>query len=118
MDDVLKPGVVGIAGRWSTKLPSWIFAEAVAAPVGDIEGWIGENEVKLLVAELVLVEGALVVPLDVGVDPADGEVHPAQAPGRVVAFLAPDRNIANAPAVLLNKRSDWTNMPPEPQHGS
>ena len=40
---------------------------------------------------------------DLGVDPADGEVHLGQAPGRVVGLLAVDADVADAPGVRLDE---------------
>ena len=100
MEDVLEPGIVGIAGRRDAVAPADILAQALAAPVGDVEGGIGEDEVGLQVREGVLVEAALVVPADVGVDAPHGKVHPGQPPGGVVALLAVDGDVADAPAML------------------
>ena len=48
-------------------------------------------------------EAALVVPADVGVDAAHREVHLRKSPGRVVALLPVDRDVADATAVLLDE---------------
>ena len=57
VDDVLNPGVVGVAHRRRAVFPAGVFTEALAAPVGDIEGRIGEDEVGLEVLVQVAVEG-------------------------------------------------------------
>src|SRR5690606_32745104 len=101
--DVLQPGVVGVAYRWHAELPARVLAQAVAAPVGDVEGRVGEDVVEAQVAQFVLVEAALVVPADIGVDAAHGQVHLGQAPGGVVALLAIDGDVADAPAMLQHK---------------
>ena len=98
--DVLQPGVVGVADGRYAEGPARVFAQAVAAPVGDVEGRVGEDVVEAQVAQLVLVEAAFVVPADVGVDAAHGQVHLGQAPGGVVALLAVDGDVADAPAVF------------------
>ena len=59
---------------------------------------------NLQVLQFVLVEAALVVPADVGVDAAHGEVHLGQPPGGVVALLAVDGDVADAAAVALHER--------------
>src|SRR5690625_4587303 len=101
--DVLQPGVVGVAYRWHAELPARVFTQAVTAPVGNIKRRIGENIIKAQVAQLVLVEAALVVPADIGVDAAHGEVHFGQAPGGVVALLSVDGDVADAPAVFQHE---------------
>ena len=47
VDDVLHPGEVGVARRRHAVLPALVVAQALAAPVGDVEGRIGEDEVGL-----------------------------------------------------------------------
>src|SRR5690606_30090379 len=101
--DVLQPGVVGVTYRRHAELPARVFAQTVAAPVGDIKRRVGENIIKAQVAQLVLVEAAFVVPADIGVDAAHGEVHFGQAPSGVVALLAVDGDVADAPAVFQHE---------------
>src|SRR5690606_31198549 len=104
--DVLQPGVVGVAHGRHAELPARVLAQALAAPVGDVERRVGEDEVGLhgsavastLGRELVLVETALVVPEDPGVDAAHRQVHLAQAPAGVVALLPVDGDVADAAA--------------------
>src|SRR5690606_4670569 len=80
-----------------------VFTQAVTAPVGDIKRRVGENVIEAQVAQLVLVEAALVVPANIGVDAAHGEVHLGQTPGGVVALLAVDGDIADTPAMLQHE---------------
>src|SRR5690554_567587 len=100
---MLQPGVVGVAyGRYA-ELPARVFAQAVTAPVGDIKRRVGENVIEAQVTQFVLVEAALVVPANIGVDAAHGEVHLGQAPGGVVALLAVDGDVADATAMLQHE---------------
>ena len=117
-EDVLQPSIVCVADRRRAIFPAGILAQPFAAPVGDVERRIGEDIIEPQVFQLVLVEAALVVPSDVGVDAANREVHLAEPPRRVVALLTVDRDVADPAAVLSTNFSDCTNMPPEPQHGS
>src|SRR5690606_5680357 len=98
--DVLDPRIVGVAHGRYAELPAHVFAQALAAPVGDVERRVGEDEVELEVAQLVLVEAAFVVPADVGIDAAHRQVHLAQPPGGVVALLSVDGDVPDAAAVL------------------
>src|SRR5690606_2864393 len=43
--DVLQPGVVGVAHGRYAELPAHVVAQALAAPVGDVERRVGEDEV-------------------------------------------------------------------------
>ena len=56
MDEVLDPGVVGVADRGHAVLPAGIVPKPVAAPIGHIEGRIGQDEVGLQVLVQVAVE--------------------------------------------------------------
>ena len=47
VEDVLEPGVVGVADRRRAVFPAHVLAQPLAAPVGDVEGRIGEDEVGL-----------------------------------------------------------------------
>ena len=91
VDDVLHPGEVGVARRRHAVLPALVVAQALAAPVADVEGRIGEDEVGLEVGVAVVVEGVAVG--DLAVDAADGEVHLGQPPGGVVRLLAVDADV-------------------------
>ena len=91
MDDMLHPGKVGVSLGWSSVLPSLVLGEPLAAPVGDVEGGIGEDKVGLEVGMAVVVEAVALG--DLSLDAPDGEVHPGEPPGRVVRFLTVDRDI-------------------------
>src|SRR5881628_1997174 len=101
MDEVLHPGVVGIARGRGAIDPALVVLEQLAAPVAVIERWIGQNVVGLEVGMLVGVEGVAV--RDLCVDAADGEIHLGQAPGGVVGFLAVYRNVAELAAMGFDK---------------
>ena len=100
---MLHPGEVGVARRRRAVLPAHVVAQAVAAPVAHVERRVGEDEVGLEVLVQVVVEGVGVVRPEVALDPADGEVHLGQAPGRRVALLPVDGDVALAAAVLLHE---------------
>jgi len=99
MDEVLDPGEVGVAGRRHTKLPANVFFEAFTAPIAVIERRIGEEEIGFEVLVRVIVERALAVPGDVGLDATNGEVHLAEPPGGLIGFLAVDAEVGAASAV-------------------
>ena len=96
--------------------------QALAAPVADVEGRIGEDEVGLQVGVAVVVEGVAVG--DLAVDAADGEVHLRQPPGGVVGLLPVDGDVGRrcrrcrCRSWAPMNSSDCTNMPDEPQQGS
>jgi len=56
-DDVLDPGIVGVADRGDAVVPAAVVAECLAAPVADVEGGVGED----VVGAEVVVEGVGVV---------------------------------------------------------
>ena len=92
MDDVLHPGEVGVALGRRTVAPALVVGEPLAAPVGDVEGWVGQDEIGPEVGVAVVVEAVAVG--DLALDAADGEVHLRDPPGRVVRLLSPDRDVA------------------------
>ena len=57
MDHVLDPCKVGVAGGRHAEFPALVFSETVSAPIGDVEWWIGHNEVGLEIGVAVVVEG-------------------------------------------------------------
>ena len=67
-------------------------AQAVAAPIGDVEGWVGEDVVGLQVRVAVIVK--TVALFDLPLDAANREVHLGHAPRGVVGFLAVDGDVA------------------------
>ena len=79
------------------------FAQAIASPIRVVEGWIGKDEVKAEILQFIFVKAAFVVPPDVSVDPAHGEVHFSEPPGCVVRFLSVNRDIADPPAVRFDE---------------
>ena len=68
-----------------------VLGEPLAAPVGDVEGCIGQDEVGLEVGMAVAVEAVAVG--DLALDAADGQVHLGQSPGGVVGLLAVDGDV-------------------------
>ena len=128
MDDMLHPGEVGVALGRGAVLPALVFGQPFAAPVGDVEGRVGQDKVGLEVGVTVGVEGVTVG--DLALDAANSEVHLCQPPRRVVRLLAINRDVGpgalrDAPPPLplpdwwarMNS-TDCTNMPEEPQQGS
>ena len=118
---------LALPGGRRAELPALVVAQALAAPVGDVEGRVGEDEVGLQVGVAVVVEGVAVG--DLAVDAADGQVHLGEAPGGVVRLLAVDRDVrlrrpsASCPrpiplAWARMNSTDWTNIPEDPQQGS
>ena len=47
MVDVLEPSVVGVAHGRYAELPAGVLPQPVATPVGNVERWIGKDEVGL-----------------------------------------------------------------------
>ena len=90
VDHVLHPGEVGVAPGGRPEPPSLVLGQPLRTPVAHVEGRVGEDEVGLEVGVLVVVEGVAVG--DLARYPANREVHPGQPPGRVVRFLAVDRD--------------------------
>ena len=94
VDEVLHPGVVGVAGRRRAVLPALVVLQQIAAPVAVVERRVGEDVVGLEVRVQVAVEAVGVFLAEVAVDAANGEVHLGQPPGRVVRLLAVDADVA------------------------
>ena len=88
---MLHPGEVRVAHGRHAVLPALVVAQALAAPVGDVERRIREDEVGPEVRMAVVVEGVAVG--DLALDAADDEVHLGQPPGGVVELLTVDRDI-------------------------
>ena len=70
---MLHPGEVGVALGRDAVLPALVVGEPFAAPVGDVERWIGQDEIGLEVGMAVVVERVAVG--DLPIDASDGEVH-------------------------------------------
>jgi hypothetical protein len=56
MDNMLHPGEDGVAYGRLAELPAFIVAQAVAAPVGDVEGWVGEDEVGFEIGMAIVIK--------------------------------------------------------------
>ena len=124
VQEVLHPGEVGVARRRDAVLPSLVVSQTLSAPVGDVEGRIGEDVVGPQVGVPVVVEAVAV--LDLAHDATYRQIHPGHPPGGVVGLLAVDGDVAlgfapvcRCPLAWARMNStDCTNMPDEPQHGS
>ena len=94
---VLHPGEVGVAfGRYAV-FPTLVVGQAFAAPVGNVERGVGQDEVGFQVGVTVIVES--VAYFDLAVDAPDGQVHFGHAPSRIVGLLAEDGNVTRQTAV-------------------
>ena len=98
VDDVLHLGEVGVAHGRDAELPALVLAQTLAAPVGDVEGRVGEDEVGFEVGKAIVVKGVAL--LDAAFDAADGQVHLGQAPGGVVEFLAVNAELSPGAAAV------------------
>ena len=76
VDDMLHPSEVGIALRRCPVLPALVVLQTLAAPIGDIEWRIGENEVGLQVGMAVVVKAVAVGNL--ALNAPDRQVHLGQ----------------------------------------
>ena len=103
MDEVLDPGVVGVADGRVAVGPAAVAAEELAGPVADVEGRVGEDEVGLEIGVGVAEEGVGRRRAEVGLDAVDGEVHVGEAPGDGVGFLAEDGDVGLVAAVGLGE---------------
>jgi hypothetical protein len=101
--NMLELGIVDVADRRSTIFQAGIFAQAVTATIGDIERRIGKDIVEMQVFELVFMEVALVVPANVCIDTAHGQVHLGEPPRRVIAFLSINGNVADTAAMPFDE---------------
>ncbi len=103
VDEVLDPGIVGVV-RWRHAVfPAHVLLEALATPIGHIEGRVGEDIVSLQILVQIVVEAVGLMGAEVGVDAADGQVHLGQLPGGGVGLLAVDGDVAQPAAVLLDE---------------
>ena len=98
---MLHPGEIGVAGRRHAEDPALVVAQQLAAPVAVVERRVGQHVIGLEVGVLVVVKR--VAMRDLRVDAADREVHLREPPGRVIRFLAVDRDVADAAAVRLDE---------------
>lgn len=67
VDHVLHPGEVGVADRRRAELPARVVAQALAAPVRDVERGVGEDEICFQVFVQVIVEGVGVLGAEIPV---------------------------------------------------
>ena len=119
VDEVLNPGVVGVADGRRAVAPAHVVGQQLARPVADVERRIGEDVVGLEVGVQVAQEGVGGLRAEVGLDAADGEVHVRQPPGGRGLDSWPKMEMSVfCPPWASTKRSDCTNMPAEPQQGS
>ena len=102
-DHVLKPREVGVAGGRDAVSPAGIVHELVAAPVGEVERGIGEDEVGAHRGVAVLKERVGVVRAEVRLDAADGKVHLSHFPGGGVGVLAVDGDVVDAAGMALDE---------------
>ena len=101
---MLQPPKVGIARRRRTVSPTSIVAEQFAAPITDIEGRIGDDKIGFHVLVRVIEKGPLSIPDHLGaVDAANSEIHTAQSPSGLVAFLPINGNIAHPPLMVFDE---------------
>jgi hypothetical protein len=118
VDEVLDPGVVGVADGRRAVAPAHVVGQELARPVGDVERRIGEDVVGLEVGVQVAQEGVGGLRAEVGLDAADGEVHVRQPPGGRVGLLAEDGDVGLLPAVGLDEALRLHEHAAEPQQGS
>src|SRR5437870_137146 len=112
MEEVLHPSKIGTVSRRNSEFPSHVILEELCSPVAIIERRIREDKISPQILVLVIQKAALTIPLDqVRFYSSDGQVHLAQAPRCLVAFLAIDRDVADFSTVgfdellALNKHS-------------
>ena len=103
MDQVLHPCEVGVAGGRYPILPAFVIPEQVTAPIGNVEGRIGEDVVRPQIGMQVFVESIRRFRPQVGLDAANGEIHEGQFPGVGVGFFPIDADIPHFAAVGFNE---------------
>src|SRR5437867_2676188 len=104
MNEMLHPGKVGISFRWDPKLPSHIILKKLTAPIAIIERWIGEDEICPQVLVLVIQETSLIVPFhQVRLYSSYGQIHLAQPPSCLIAFLTVNGDISDLSSVSFNE---------------
>ena len=100
---MLNPGVVGVVHRRHPEFPAHVLPQVFAAPIAHVERRIGENEIGLEVGMQIRAEAVGVARAEIGVNAANGEIHPRQFPGGVVGFLPVNRDVAHASAVFFHE---------------
>src|SRR5690348_13404181 len=103
MQHVLDPGEVGIADRRHPILPPKVVTQSFAAPLANVERWIGKDEVGAQVRVHVVLERVTPLWAEVGFDSAQREVHLRQPPSSGVLLLSEHRDVAAAPAVRFDE---------------
>ncbi len=103
VDEVLNPGVVGIADGRIAEGPAFVAAQEWAGVIGNIERRIGEDEVSLEIGMGVAKERVGGRGAEVRLNAVDGEVHVGQSPGGRVGLLAEDGDVGLVAAVGFGK---------------
>ncbi len=98
VQEVLHPGEVRIAHRWSAVDPALVVPQPLATPVRDVEGRVGEDVVGAEVGMAVVVKAVPV--LDLALDAPDRQVHPGHSPSGVVRLLPVDRDVTGDRAAV------------------
>ena len=83
--------------------PARVVEDRGRGPLRLVERRVGHHEVRLQRREGVVEQRAALRVLDIAGEAVDREVHPADAPGRLVPLLAVDRDLVGAAAVRLDE---------------
>ena len=100
---MLEPGKVGVARRGRAVLPAHIVQQLVLPPVGQVEGRVCHDEVRLQLGVAVVEEGVGAELAQVGLNAPDGQVHLGHLPGGGVGVLPIDGNLVDVAAVVLHE---------------
>ena len=100
---MLNPCEISVVDRRHPEFPANVLPQVFAAPIAHVERRVGENEIGLEVGMQIRPEAIGVARAEIGVNAANGEVHPRQFPGGVVGFLPVNRDVAHAPAVFFHE---------------
>lgn len=103
VDHVLEPCEVGVSRRRHTVFPPLVFRQSVGSPVGEIEGRIGHDEIRLQSRVAVVEEGVGVELSQVGLDAPDGEVHLRHLPSCRIGILPIDGDVVDVALVVLDE---------------
>ena len=93
----MPPLIADVVHRRHPKFPAHVLPQVFAAPVAHVERRVGEHEIGLEVGMQIRPEAVGVAQAEIGVNAANGDVHPHQFPGGVVGFLPVNRNVTDAP---------------------
>lgn len=102
-DHVLEPREVGVAGGRRAVLPADVTQEPFLPPAGEVEGRVGQDEVRLQLGVTIVEEGVGVILAQVGLDASDGEVHLGQLPGGGVGVLPENGDPVDVAAVAFDE---------------